>query len=209
MYILVKVKGMNISMKEKDFKISCYNYTIIIQKGSQEFLIKQSNDNDIWFFTSQDEMNIELSLSSKNNFEWQTYIVFEYLMKIIIGRYVLNGDNEKEYSHLPGDFIDLETKVIIWHSDSDIDNLLKLEYADNGIIKIAIQKQEDSKKHYTNSVRIRTSGSEYGCYYQEFLEFFKHLMSLEQSLNKTVENKQQDRTEKQKKLSLFKRFNNE
>ena len=41
---------------------------------------------------------------------------------------MLNGDNEKEYSRLPKDFIYLENKVIIWHSDSGTDNLLKLEY---------------------------------------------------------------------------------
>ena len=112
-------------------------------------------------------MNIELSLSSRNYPEWQTYIVFEYLMKSIVGRYMLNGDNEKEYSRLPKDFIDLENKVIIWHSDSGTDNFLRLEYTENRTIKIAIQKCKDSKEHYTNSVRIRTSGSEYKYYYED------------------------------------------
>lgn len=152
-------------------------------------------------------MNIELSLSSRNYPEWQTYIVFEYLMKSIIGRYMLNGDNKKEYSRLHKDYIDLENKTIIWHSDSGKDNLLKFEYTENRTIKITIQKCKDSKEHYTNSVRIRTSGSEYKYYYQEFLEFFRHLISLEQRLNKPVENIQQEIKEEPKKLSLFKRFN--
>lgn len=39
---------------------------------------------------------------------------------------------------------------------------------------------------------------------QEFLEFFRYLISLEQRLNKPVETIQQ---EEPKKLSLFKRFN--
>lgn len=194
-------------MEQKDFKISRRNYAIIIQKDNQGFSITQSNDDDVWFSTSQEETNIELSLSSRNYSEWQTYIVFEYLMKSIVGRYMLNGDNEKKYSRLPKDFIDLENKVIIWHSDSGTDNLLKLEYTENRTIKITIQKCKDSKEHYTNSVRIRTSGSEYEYYYQEFLEFFRHLISLEQRLNKPVETVQQEIKEEPKKLSLFKRFN--
>ena len=78
-------------MEPKDFKISRRNYAIIIQKDNQGFSITQSNDDDVWFSTSQEEMNIELSLSSRNYSEWQTYIVFEYLMKSIVGRYMLNG----------------------------------------------------------------------------------------------------------------------
>lgn len=192
---------------EKKFKITRRNYDIIIQKENQGFSITQSNDADIWFSTSQEEMNMDLSLSSRNYHEWQTYIVFEYLMKSIVGRYMLNGDNEKDYSCLPKDFIDLENKVIIWHSDSGTDNFLKLEYTENRIIKITIQKCKDSKEHHTNSVRIRTSGSENEYYYQEFLEFFRHLTSLEQRLNKSVEIIQQEKQEEPKKLSLFKRFN--
>lgn len=194
-------------MEQKNFKISRRNYAIIIQKDNQGFSITQSNDDDVWFSTSQEEMNIELSLSSRNYPEWQTYIVFEYLMKSIVGRYMLNGDNKKKYSRLPKDFIDLENKVIIWHSDSGTDNLLKLEYTENRTIKITIQKCKDSKEHYTNSVRIRTDGSEYEYYYQEFLEFFRHLISLEQRLNKSVETSQQEKQEETKKLFLFKRFN--
>jgi hypothetical protein len=194
-------------MEQNDFKISRSNYAIIIQKDNQGFSITQSNDYDVWFSTSQEEMNIELNLSSRNYPEWQTYIVFEYLMKSIVGRYMLNGDNKKKYSRLPKDFIDLENKVIIWHSDSGTDNLLKLEYTENRTIKITIQKCKDSKEHYTNSVRIRTDGSEYEYYYQEFLEFFRHLISLEQRLNRSVETPQQEKQEETKKLFLFKRFN--
>ena len=73
-------------------------------------------------------MEIELNLSSRNYSEYQTYIIFDYLMKTIVGRYILNGDNKKEYSSLPKDFIDLEKKVIIWHSDGGTNNVLKLEY---------------------------------------------------------------------------------
>ena len=151
-------------------------------------------------------MNIELNLSSRNYSEWQTYIVFEYLMKTIIGRYILNEDNKKQYSHLPKDFINLENKVITWHSDSDTDNILKLEYSNDKNIKVTISKCKDDKEYHTNSVRIRTNGSEYGYYYQEFLEFFRNLLSLEEKLNKPIETIQQEKKEQPKKLSLLKMF---
>ena len=192
--------------QQQDFKISRNNYAVVIEKDNQRFSITQSNDDDIWFSTWQKEINIELSLSSRNYAEWQTYIVFEYLMKSMVGRYMLNSDNKKEYSRLPKDFIDLENKVIIWHSDSGIDNVLKLEYTDEKTIKISISKSKDSKEYDPNSVRIRTSGSEYGYYYQEFLEFFRHLILLEQRLNKNVESVKQHKKEEPKKLSLIKRF---
>lgn len=193
--------------QEKEFTIKSNNHTIILEKNNQRLEISQSIDDDIGFSTSQKEMNIELNLSSRNYFEWQTYAVFEYLMKSIIGKYMLTGDNEKEYSHLPKDFIDLKNKSITWHSDSGIDNVLKLEYIDNRIIKISISKSKDSKEHHTNTVRIRTNSSEYGYYYQEFLEFYRHLLLLEQRLNKPVEKVQQEKKTEHKKLSLFKRYN--
>ena len=40
-------------------------------------------------------MEIELNLSSRNYSEYQTYIIFDYLMKTIVGRYILNGDIKK------------------------------------------------------------------------------------------------------------------
>lgn len=197
----IKTKNDN----KKDFKIKLRNNSIIIQKNNQGFAITQSSDDDVWFSTSQDEMEVELCFSSRNYFEYQTYLIFEYLMKTIVGSYILNGDNKKEYSRLPKDFIDLDKKVIIWHSDDGINNVLKLEYTDIRNIKISISKCKDSKEHYTNSVRIRTSGSEYEYYYQEFLEFFRHLVALEKTINKQIDSIQQDNKEENKKLSLFKK----
>lgn len=199
------------TITEKPFTIRRHNNAIILQKNNQVFGIDQSSDDDIWFSTSQDKMNIELSLSSRNYAEWQTYIVFEYLMKCIVGRYMLNGENEKEYTGLPDDFIDFKNKVITWHSDSGTDNVLKFEYTDNRTIKISISKYEGSKDYHNNSVRIRTSGSEYGYYYQEFLEFFRHLLVLEQRLNNKetiVQQKVQEDKTQPKRLFLFKKRNN-
>lgn len=192
-------------MEQKDFKISCCDGTIVLEKDNQSFEIFQGSDDDIFFSTSQDEMSFELNFSSRNYSEWQTYIVFENLMKSIVGRYILSGDNVDEYSRIPKDFVDLENKIIIWHSDSDIDNLLKLEYTNN-VIKISISKSKEAKHYHTNLIRIRTNGSEYEYYYQEFSEFYKHLVLLEQNLNRRDEDVSEDK-EEPKKLSLFKRFN--
>ncbi len=172
-------------MGEK-FKISRHSYTISFEKNDQVFKIFQTNDDDIWFATSQERMDIELSSASRNYSEWQTYMAFEQLMKSIIGRYILTGDDKNEYSILPKDFVDLEHKVIIWHSDSESESTLKFEYIDD-VIRISIYKNINSKEKKNNSVRIRTDGSDYGGYYQEFTEFFKQLLRLERRLNKTVE----------------------
>ncbi len=121
---------------------------------------------------------------------------------------MLNKDNEKKCSLLPEDFVDLENKIITCHSDSGKDNILSLEYSYGRIIKVLISKCKDSKKYYNNSVRIRTSGSNYEYYYQEFLEFFKNSSLLGQSLNKPIENILSPKEEKEelKKLSLLKRL---
>lgn len=172
-------------MGEK-FKISRHSYTISFEKNDQVFKIFQTNDDDIWFATSQESMDVGLSFASRNYSEYQMYMIFEQLMKSIIGRYILTGDDKNEYSRLPKDFIDLENKVIIWHSDGESNSTLRFEYTD-GVIRISIYKNINSKGKKNNSVRIRTDGSDYGCYYQEFTEFFKQLLMLEQRLNKNVE----------------------
>ena len=123
---------------------------------------------------------------------------------------MLNEDNKQEYSHLPKDFIDLDKKIITWHSDSGTDNVLNLEYIDNKIIRVSLTKDKNSKEHYNNSIRIRTSGSNYEYYYQEFLEFFRHLWMLEQRLNKPKEETKIEQKEEKvqpKKRTLLKRFN--
>lgn len=197
------------NIEPKDFTIRKSNQSIILEKDNQTFSISQGLDDDIYFSTNQNELVFDLNFSSRNYSEWQTYIVFEYLMKSIIGRYMLNGDNVQEYSYLPKDFIDLDKKIITWHSDSGTNNVLKLEYIDKKIIRVSLTKCKTSKEHYNNSVRIRTSGSNYEYYYQEFLEFFRHLWMLEQRLNKPKEEIKKQSNEvitQPKKRSLLKRF---
>ena len=196
--------------ESKYFTIRKSNQSIILEKDNQTFSISQGLDDDIYFSTTKNELVFDLNFSSRNYPEWQTYIVFEYLMKSIIGRYMLNGDNNQEYSFLPKDFIDLDKKIITWHSDSGTDNVLNLEYIDNKIIRVSLTKDKNSKEHYNNSIRIRTSGSNYEYYYQEFLEFFRHLWMLEKRLNKPKEETKIEPKEEKvqpKKRSLLKRFN--
>ena len=206
----IQQTDIDTNLELKDFVIRKSNNAIVLEKNNQEFSITQTSDDDIYFSTSQNELVLELDFSSRNYSEWQTYIVFEYLIKTIIGRYILNDDGKTKYSHLPKDFINLDKKTIIWHSDSGTDNILKLECVNKKIIRISIIKDKNSKEYYNNSVRIRTSGSNYEYYYQEFLEFFRHLWMLEQRLNKPKEEikiESQEKKKQPKKRSLLKRFN--
>ena len=208
--LFIQSTDIDKNKESKYFTIRKSNQSIILEKDNQTFSISQGLDGDIYFSTTKNELVFDLNFSSRNYPEWQTYIVFEYLMKSIIGRYMLNGDNNQEYSFLPKDFIDLDKKIITWHSDSGIDNVLNLEYIDNKIIRVSLTKDKNSKEHYNNSIRIRTSGSNYEYYYQEFLEFFRHLWMLEQRLNKPKEETKIEPKEEKvqpKKRTLLKRFN--
>lgn len=164
---------------ENNFSIKCIYDSIILQKDNRTIQINQASDHDICFRTKESEVSIELNFSSREFAEWQTYKVFASLMKSIIGRYILSGDAQNEYNGLPEDFIDLDNKIITWYSDSSLDNILTLQYSQN-IIRISLTKSKNAKEHQGNSVRIRTSSSSYGYYYQEFEDFFRNLCHLEQ-----------------------------
>lgn len=191
-------------MSDTNFRIRKVNGTIIMEKDNQGIAISQALDNDIWFSASEEEIRLEISMHSRDYSEWNTFIVLENLMKLIIGRYMLNSENKKEYSMLPDDFVNLDTKSIIWHSDSESDNILKIEYNKESII-ISLLKSKKAGTYVTNAVRIRTSGSSYEYYYQEFLKFFRELNELEHRLNKPVEiiESRQEMSPISKRLSLF------
>ncbi len=172
-------------MNSEEFKINNISGSIIISKDGESIEVSQTLDNDIWFATRDDEISLDISMYSRNRHEWQTYVVFESLMKSIVGRFILNGDDKDEWSMLPKDFIDLDNKTITWHSDNGKDNVLKLSYSEK-TITITITKDSKTKSFYTNTVRVRTDGSSYGYYYQEFTKFFRELMQLESRLNKTT-----------------------
>ena len=170
----------------EELKIRRDRWSIIIEKDNNSVEITQTLDCDIWFSTLKDEFLLELNFSSRNPDEWETYLVFENLMKAIVGRYVLSGDYDDEWSMLPKDFIDLKSKTIIWHSDGAGDNILKLLYSErNGkkSIKLSISKDKQANEHDSNVVRVRRSGSSYGYYYKEFTQFFHQLTLLEGRLN--------------------------
>lgn len=197
-------------MSNDKFKISRVNGSLFLENNEKEIMtISQTVDNDIWFSTSRDELTLELRLGSRTYSEWQTYLIFSSLMKALVGRYMLDGDNKKENSRLPKDFIDLDNNTITWHSDSKTKNVLKLIYDNrNDTIKISMKKSKDKDSYLSTVVRIRTDGSDYEYYYQEFLDFFKRLNDLELRLNKPEENIEPEVKEgpKEKKLSLFQRF---
>lgn len=173
-------------MESQEFNIKRSNNSLILSKDNEALSISKALDDDIWFSTNKEETSITLRLSSRNYHEWQTYQVFESLMKSIIGKYILEGYQEDTFNRLPKDFINFEDKIIIWHSDSGTDNVLTLHY-ENCKITITITKDKKAGNHITNAIRIRTSGSEYETFYQEFTEFFRRIWILEHELNKSLE----------------------
>lgn len=189
------------------FEIKYCNNGVIVEKNGTNFSVEKGPDGDIWFNSSNSNIELPISYYSRNQDEFQSYIIFEYLMKSIVGRYLLSGDNEDEYSFLPKDFIDLENKIITWHSDTEQDNVLQLQFRDKEI-EVSIFKDDNTKNsNYNNSikVRIRTSGSDYGYYYQEFVRFYNELSryAYQVESNKTPTN---DKNSPTKKLSLFDKF---
>ena len=193
-------------MGQGNFKITRVNGTLVLEKDGNGFTICQGIDDDIFFTTSKEKLSLDINMYSRNYSEWQIYMVFENLMKSVVGRYILSGDSAKEDSRLPEDFINLDERIISWHSDSEFDNILKLNY-DKSAITVSILKSKNSSQSDTNSVRIRTDGSNYGCYYQEFLDFFARISELEYSLNKNSQSIESKLIQppNQKKLLFFKK----
>ncbi len=132
-------------------------------------------------------------------------------MKSMVGRFILNGDDKDEYSILPKDFINLESKTITWHSDSEKDNKLQLQFGEKEIIVSITRDENASDRTYNNAikVRIRTSGSSYEYYYQEFERFFNELSRFAyqvESMNKRDIPVSEKKPATQRKLSLFDKF---
>ena len=179
---------------------------IIVEKNGTSFSVDKGPDGDIWF-NSLDNIELPISLYSRNQEEWQSYFIFENLMKSIVGRYLLSGDSENKYSFLPEDFIDLENKIITWHSDSNQDNILQLKFREKEIIVSIVRDKNTSDRNSNNSikVRIRTSGSNYGYYYQEFERFYSKLSRFVYQIesSKTQNISTSDKISPTKKLSLF------
>lgn len=173
----------------KEFKISLINNTIILTKDDKKFSINKAPDNDIWFESPEDNLSFDLRYSSREADEWQTFDIFNNLMKRIIGRYYLSDDNKTEFSILPSDFINIESKTVTWHSDSGTDNVLQLKYLGD-IIRVTITKAP--KENIYNRVRIRTDGSDYDRYHQEFTKFYQELLIFAFKINEREKNQNQE-----------------
>lgn len=153
---------------------------IFISQNNQDLCISQRIDNDVWFGSNDCEITLDLYKYSKDIKEHRIYNIFEELVKLIIGRYILNEDYSKNNYMLPSDFVDLKNKVIIYHSDTG-----------EGILKIFVDCENNKIKIVVSDVvRIRTSGSNYGSYYQEFLKFYRELLIYSNNLkNININNK--------------------
>lgn len=195
---------------DKIFEIKYGYSSITIEKNGAKFNIEKSPDGDIWF-NSFDDVDLPINFYSSNQEEWQSYVIFERLMELIVGKYVLNDNEKNEYSSLPKDFVDLQSKNIIWHSDSVNDNILKLQFNENEITVSIVKDKKASNRNSNNAikVRIRTNGSDYGNYYQEFEYFFNELSNFACQVNSIkIQNNPTNATRPviQKRLSLFNKF---
>lgn len=189
------------------FEIKCVNNGVIIGKNGTSFSIEKGLDGDIWFNSANSNIELPINFYSRNQDEFQIYIIFEYLMKSIVGRYLLNGDSEDEHNFLPKDFIDLDNKIITWHSDTGQDNILQLQYRDKKIVVSVFKDNNSKNSNYNNSikVRIRTSGSNYEYYYQEFIRFYNELSRYAYQIESII-TQSNDKGSPTRKLSLFSIF---
>ena len=87
------------------FEIKYCNDGVIIKKNGISFSVEKGSDGDIWFNSLDSNIELPISYYSRNQDEFQSYIIFEYFMKLIVGRYLLSGDSEDEYGFLPKDLI--------------------------------------------------------------------------------------------------------
>jgi len=147
------------------------DYNITIEKDGSHINVSWSIDNDIWFSSNEELVMIPIYYSSR---EMPLFNLLNSLMQSIVGKYVL--DDEYKQDSLPHDFVDLDNKIITWHSDNDNNSSLELMYENNAIV---LCLKGDPKKSTT--VRIRTNGSEYYTYYQFFEKFFRELLGIAKS----------------------------
>ena len=189
------------------FEVNCVYRGIIIKKNNSTFSIEKGADGDIWFNSNGNGMQMPISFYSREQEEWQCYTIFENLMKLIFGRFILDGDYNDEYSFLPKNFINLDDKTIIWHSDTQEDDILQLQLTEKEII-VSLTRDKKINSSFNNSikVRIRTSGSEYGRYYQEFEKFYSELSLFVNKIELSKKSDEESQKSIQKKLSLFNKF---
>ena len=85
----------------EEFNIRRSNNALLLSKDEQTFSISKGIDDDIWFGTSEEETSLTIRLGSRNYLEWQTYLVFEKLMKSIIGKYILEDYQDDYFPRVP------------------------------------------------------------------------------------------------------------
>lgn len=161
-----------------DFKLVGTCSGVIFEKDNKKFSVTKGIDGDIWFESSDANLSMDINFSSRNRSEWRSYEIFEDLLEHIVGKFVLRKDVLGRGNLRYKDFIDIENRVITWHSDSSLDNVLRISYTKEKV-NISITKDPSAKEHMNNGVRIRTDGSEYGTYYQQFTKFYTQICEFE------------------------------
>ena len=196
---------------ENNFKIEHGHNGVIIEKNGAKFSVEQSPDGDIWFNSIHGNTELKMYFYSRNIDECNSTSIFAELIDKLVDKYICSGDFADPilygFNLLPNDFIDINSRTITWHSDSDLNNTLQLRITDYSIIVSITTNKNEQKRNYSNTikVRIRTSGSDYGTYYQEFIEFYNELYKLAYQIESTQNlTASKNKTQKAKKLSKIK-----
>lgn len=63
------------------FEIKYCNDGVIIKKNGISFSVEKGPDGDIWFNSLDSNIELPISYYSRNQDEFQSYIIFEYFMK--------------------------------------------------------------------------------------------------------------------------------
>ncbi len=173
---------------DTNFITTNINNKINIIKDDNEITIKKDLYNNIWFIGNNNkETTIDLNVGSFDYNEFKTYHIFYSLIQDIMGKYVLQ-DNNSEYNGLPIDFINLDDKEIICHSDCEPVSFLKMKLED-GTISISIIKEKHlDSTIIKNHLKISQIDSQYGNYYNDFSTFYDQLFKYSKEIKKLKEN---------------------
>ena len=159
---------------DKKLNITHKNKSITIARNEGDISFNKDINNSIWISGNSNETHIDINVGSFDYNEFKLYHIFYNLIQRVMGKYILQ-DYIPYYNGLPIDFINIEEKAIIYHSDQDSTCYFKLKF-NNGTITLSVIKQKDlDTPLIKNSVVISSHDSQYGNYYDELNLFFEQL----------------------------------
>ncbi len=156
---------------EKRFEIQSIDNDIVIIKDNSKIIMDRGCDGDYWFHSPNGNTELNISFYSRMEPEEdECYKILNSLMKSMFGRYVLDDDRDS----LPDDFVNFEDKIVTWHSDCSLEDILQFQHS-NKEIKIRIFKNDEIDYNEPIRIRIRTTASPYYNYYEEISKFYREI----------------------------------